>query len=144
MYSNTKKYKLFSLIMAILMFVTSAGFSLDIHYCKNELKSISLLGEAESCHDASKQKICPHHASMQKDRDCCENKTLNLKADIDKELDSKTFLLPITQELSHFIVAFVSIHLNLLPVVEKQVVTNHNSTRLIPRDIYILLETFLL
>ena len=42
--------------MAFLMFFTSIGFSMDIHYCQGHLKSISLLGKAKNCHDIQAMK----------------------------------------------------------------------------------------
>jgi len=144
MHTQTGKYKIFSLTMALLMFVTSVGFSLDMHYCNGELKSVSLFGEAKSCHDTSQ--TCPFHKEMEKDRDCCENKQLVFQADIDKDLESNASLLPVTisQELTQFIVVFTTAFLDFLPEDKQKIVSTNYSNPAIHRDIYVLLETFLL
>lgn len=144
MYSNPRKYKLFSLIMASLMFITSVGFSVDMHYCNGQLKSISLFGEAKSCHDTTMHKTCPYHKNMQKDKDCCENKTLVFQADIDKELENEFFVLSQNLELSCFIVAFTEIFLDNLPRIDKEIIPFDYTKPPAQRDIYVLLETFLL
>ena len=78
MIRKNRTYKLFSLLMAILLFCSSVGFSVDFHYCKGELKSFSLIGSAKTCHDINK--VCPRHStstpSLEKEKNCCTNKTL--------------------------------------------------------------------
>ena len=47
---NTKfSYRALAMFMAFLMFSSSIGFSMDIHYCGDELKSFSFFGDAEAC-----------------------------------------------------------------------------------------------
>ena len=73
-----RTYRPIALIMAFLMFFTSISFAVDVHYCKGELKSLSIFGKAKSCHEQKAVSTCPHHAKMQKkqeDSNCCDNKT---------------------------------------------------------------------
>jgi len=144
MNSKARKYKIFSLVMALLILITSVGFSLDIHYCNGQLKSVSFFGKAKSCHDNSVQKSCSHHKELQKDNDCCENRTFVFQSDLDKDLDSKVFTLPVTKELSSFIVAFTIVSLNLYPKFETNIIESYYSNPIIHRDIYVLFETFLI
>ncbi|MBK8503536.1 MAG: hypothetical protein IPL46_15785 [Saprospiraceae bacterium] len=76
--------------LSALMFLTSVGFSIDMHYCQGQLKSYSLMGKAKSCHSVDKAKVtCPHHQKMAAKpkgsdlakKDCCSNKTLHFQLD---------------------------------------------------------------
>jgi hypothetical protein len=72
----------------LLILASASILSLDAHFCQNKLKSISLLGQAKSCHDiAQKQNsTCSLHQSSchktaditAQKNDCCSNKTLVL------------------------------------------------------------------
>ena len=69
MNSFSSTYRLIALMMAFLMFFTSAGFTMDMHYCGGELKSVSFFGKAKTCHDMAGEnetpkKDCPHHKKM--------------------------------------------------------------------------------
>ena len=51
-------YRLTALFLAALMFITSVGFSMDVHYCQDEMRNVSLLGKASSCHEISDDHFC--------------------------------------------------------------------------------------
>jgi len=148
-------YRYVALIMAFLMFFTSSGLSIDRHYCQGHLKSFSFFGKAKSCYqlaDAESNLQCTANKNnkitekanscslMQKD--CCKNKLLQIISDQDKKIQSNQLL--ITQQLQTFVVAFVSVFLSS-PAYDT-VSANHISYKppLIPKDIHVLLETYLL
>ena len=137
-------HRIISLILALVMLCTSVGFSADVHYCKGELKSFSLIGEATSCHTV--RKSCPHHKMMKVDAeekmDCCENHKLEVD-DLDTD-----FTVAADVELTDlefkFIASFVYSFFNLAP---PQVVksTFLEKKALLPSmDIYVLLGRYLL
>ena len=68
------------------MLITSFGYSVDLHFCKDQLKSLSIIGEAKSCHE--KMTKCPRHTQFntQNDdgNDCCSNKTIQIE-DLDED-----------------------------------------------------------
>ena len=99
-------YRITSLILAILMFFTSVGFSADFHFCKGELQSFSFLGEAESCHTVKKS--CPNHVNMiitdSPKKDCCSNKTIEVDdLDIDFNVSPDVELTDIIVQLKKVI-----------------------------------------
>ena len=55
------KYRLLAFFMAALMFLTSAGFLVDFHYCQGELKSFNFFGKAPNCHEMAMSGSCAHH-----------------------------------------------------------------------------------
>lgn len=79
--------------MAFLMFFTSAGFSIDLHYCQKQIKGISLIGKAKSCHAV--QEKCPHHIQLSESNsateknNCCENETVQIQYDQDQKTPSE-------------------------------------------------------
>ena len=69
------------IILAVLLFISSAGFVVNKHYCQNELKSMALFHKAEPCHQDKATKSCPMHSSGEKEKkDCCDDKTEYVKA----------------------------------------------------------------
>lgn len=131
--------------MAFLMFFTSVGFSADVHFCKGEFKSFSFIGEASSCHTAKKS--CPHHANMvvedKSEKDCCSNQTFEVDdLDVDYNVSAEVELTDIQIQ---FVASFI--HSFFLPTPPSR---NTKSTfldtkdLLPPRDIYVLLERFLI
>lgn len=46
---RNKSHKIFSLLMATLIFTSSLGYQLDVHYCGGEFFDFSLLGVLETC-----------------------------------------------------------------------------------------------
>ena len=91
MHTN-RRYREVAILLAFLMFISSTGFSMNFHYCKGEMKSFSLIGEAADCHKA--QKVCPRHEKKAQDitkdeSNCCSNETViidKLDSDFNKYL----------------------------------------------------------
>ena len=99
MYRLRNTYRILALTMAFLMLFTSVGFSMDMHYCQGQLKSISLIGKAKNCHELQDvksdhckkaKKSCNHstdNISQKEAEGCCSNITV-----IVDELDEDFFI----------------------------------------------------
>lgn len=87
--------------MALLVLVSSTGFSIDLHYCQGKVKSFSFFGEAQSCHQpakvshcSKKRKACHAPISDQTQvedckKNCCTNQTLTIASNEEaKQLES--------------------------------------------------------
>ncbi len=101
-------------MLAFVVLFTSTGYMVDMHYCQNELKSVSFFGEAESCHSKEAMTECPNHKGMsmeQDDNNCCHNETILMESDND--LLSMDFA-DLTVPQIHFIVAYV--HCYVAPI----------------------------
>lgn len=55
-----------AMFMAFLMFSSSIGISMDMHFCGNELQSFSFFGEAEAC------EMTQPKQEKKSDKSCCE------------------------------------------------------------------------
>lgn len=130
--------------MASLMLVVSVSFKADVHYCKGEVKSISIFGKASSCHKAAIS--CPHHKEMLSDtqtEDCCSNKTFD-KEDLD--LDYNVSVISDFSDIQfEFFTSFVSVFLMRLnhPEVKASTFPDH-IVQLSQRDTYALLNRYLI
>ena len=147
-------YRLIALILAFLMFSTSVGFALDMHYCSGKLKSVNFFGKAKTCHEMTVEapmKNCPHHQKMVEqiqgcsieNKDCCENKTLRFQSDQDQQV--QTFDFVVNKQLQQFITAYVVIFFNNNFSIESDTPSfAHYKPPLILRDIPVLIQSFLL
>jgi hypothetical protein len=146
-------YRLFALLLAGLMLLSTLNLFIDAHYCKGELKSVALFGKAKSCHaparEKSKQKICPNHPPQQQEssfekRNCCQNKSFHIDADIDEQVQIQNVMPEWNQEqlilafVQTFFTTDVSLALHDAPVFERY------KPPLIARDIHVLFETYIL
>jgi len=135
-----------AIILALLMFCTSVGFSMDIHLCQGEFKSIAFFTEAEACHE--KMVACPMHGKMKvnlnnDDNDCCSNQTFELdELESDYSLSSPAHLTDLQQ---FFTTAFIkSFVCNEKEFKVKKNRIDQNPVPYISRDIYALNQAFLL
>lgn len=95
-------------------------------------------------------KNCPHHKKMKtekegcsEDKNCCSNKTLKFQSDQDQKIKTNDFV--ISKELKHFVVAYVTIFVAEDLVFEGEAANfAHYKPPLIPRDIPVLNQSFLL
>ena len=139
----SKKYRIFTMLMALLMAFSSVGYSVNLHYCQGSLKGFSLFGEAKSCHESRTQ--CPNHKQTMtsaQEKDCCSNKTLSVD-----NLDE----LSLYQDIPGLFKNNFYYVKNLFFAVESDISLPLTESRLILRPpplynshIYILYETFLL
>lgn len=84
------------LLIPVILF-SSLGFSVDVHFCKGEAKSINLFGEAEACDMGGIDENLPpchqkklkelkslientHHENGDLKSICCYNETFNFEA----------------------------------------------------------------
>lgn len=155
MNSFRSAYRLIALMMAFLMFFTSAGIAMDMHYCGGELKSVSFFGKAKTCHDIAGEnetpmKDCPHHKKMMaekkacsEDKDCCSNETLVLQSDQDQKVQTNNFV--VSKQLKQFVVAYVVVFLANDFDLQREVANFAlYKPPLIQRDIPVLNQSFLL
>lgn len=150
---NRTYQRIIALTLALLMLMTSVSFAVDMHYCKGELKSVSLFGKAKTCHEKAVEQdkpTCPHHQKMQQQsnddemdkNNCCENKTTIIQADDDRT--KSNLVTPTFQQLQQFAIAYVlAFHAKI--TTDKQSIQEFSyQSPIISRDIYVLSETFLL
>ncbi len=145
-------YRIIALMMAFLMFFTSVGFVMDMHFCQGKLKSVSFFGKAKTCHDMADNtmKNCPHHKKMtaekkdcSEDKNCCSSKTVQLQSDQDQKVQTNDFV--VNKQLKQFVIASVAVFFAADFDLQREATTfAHYKPPLIQRDIPVLNQTFLL
>ena len=86
-------FRILHITLAFLIFVSSAGFTLNSHFCQDTLQSVAIFLTPENCHERAAHcamnaaKSCcskkKNTCSESEDKDCCEDKSEFVKADID-------------------------------------------------------------
>ncbi len=79
--------------MAILIFSSSVGVALDIHYCKDEIKSLGFFHSAKDCYQLAGFETPEKHHDQKtnseaffKQKDCCSNESVLFQLDTDFSL----------------------------------------------------------
>jgi hypothetical protein len=119
-------HRISAMLMAILMFTSSVGFSMDMHFCGNEIKSFSFFGKAEPCEmmqpkvEKSEEKVKEHaccHSSEKKEvvklecgheemkGICCHNETMTMLSG--GELETPEVSIPEFQQALIAIIVFL-------------------------------------
>ena len=132
--------------MALLMLLSSTGFSMDVHYCQGQIKSIGLFTKAASCHKKqglpqchTTKKSCHKKQNNTKDN-CCHNQTLSIeKSDLDATPAQGTELTDVSLD---FAVAFVAAFVIPVDKTHIQPAFPFYIPPLPDRDILILYQTF--
>ena len=145
-------HRITCLIMAFLMFLTSTGLSIDMHFCGQHLRSINLFGKAKNCFElAAMQAHCKKHTGNDQStqpncemtkKDCCHNKTLSLKADLTANKTIGEFF--VSTQLQDFTLAFVAIFVQKLQTEFQPIHFIHYKPPLLFKDIPVLIQSFLL
>ena len=140
--------------MALLMLLSSTGFSMDVHYCQDQLKGISLFGKAKSCHEKQEappchqtKKSCHHQEDgiSKADKDnCCHNETVVIeKSDLDATPTQKAASQDVQLD---FVAAFMAVYVfnfNYSVRADYQPYAQYKPP-LPDRDIQVLYQTFLI
>lgn len=77
-------YRMMSFGLAVLVLFTSFDYSVEMHFCQDNLKSFSLFGHAEKCYKGEPaNQGCIHSSEQQQSqiskKPCCSDKTLHAK-----------------------------------------------------------------
>ena len=117
---KTFPYRVVALTMALLIFTTSIGFSIDMHFCQGNLKNVNLFGTAKSCfelesegvrsHCSKHQSSCHKKTKPEDHKDCCNNETIEIQLDSDY-IDAPAVTLN-TQQI-HFVASFIFTYFGL-------------------------------
>ena len=145
-------YRILAIFMAFLMFFSSTGFSMDIHYCQDELQTISLFGKAKSCfemNDVIQPSMNVEVCLMDKDftqvdrKKCCHNERLSIESLEFQELSKQK--IPIEISVVKFLTTFIYTYINLFSID-----TNHSNEYItyyppiLNPDIQVLFQSFLI
>jgi len=145
-------------MLTFLMLFSSIGFSMDVHFCGGKIETIGFYGKADECDMMKKAEMqkqshacCPStkkvksHCQKKSDsiskEDCCQNETFLLQSTDDGQTSN-------TLDLATTDLTFVSLFVfNQLFNFDSETEINnfnHYSPPLIPQDVTILHQVFLI
>lgn len=147
-------YRIVSIILASLIFFSSTGISMNLHYCQGHLRSISILPKSECCSTETKKEYCQKHVTQSVTVDtcssndggkkCCHNEKLQVKS-----LDQDLLLVKLSQrEFSFPQIAVATVEIIAFSEVsfDDLLITHFDQYKppLPKGDIQVLFQTFLL
>lgn len=128
--------------LSTMVFLTSSGLTVNLHYCAGKLAKVGLQKEHVNCMMDSKVTALNSNSTISKKNSCCQNQ--QVKASIDQKInDSKVkqesdFLSPFTFIQSYFTSLFSFGNSD-----EDQEETDHISIfPILKEGLYILLQQF--
>lgn len=71
--------KMFHILMAAALVVSTMGITINMHFCHDELIDLALYGPAQSCCDAGTHQTCPSEEGIHA-MDHCQDDSIRLEA----------------------------------------------------------------
>jgi len=135
-------YRIVAVAMALLIGMTSIGMTINMHFCGGSLRSVSLLQGSDSCCSAAKSCDNFKETTPSDDKKCCDNQLLQVQSDDDFIIDQVKVIsdIEVVSSLATNSQAFDHLNISLYNAADFQ----HYKPPLIPRDIPVLFESFLL
>lgn len=121
--------------------LSSTGFSMDVHYCKNKVKNVSFFSKAKTCNE-KQNKCTQNNAENIVKSKCCHSESLLIN-NSDLNEPANTTVTPQNVQLS-FIYAFVT---NFIVANTQEVnypLYKQYSPPLNDKDVQTLYQTFLI
>lgn len=155
MLKRIRKYKLVAVMMSVLMFTATIGFSIDMHFCQGNFKNLSFIGNANTCHDVAKKLPDDHCAKLQTTchkvdplssksvdtKGCCDNKTVSVQLE-DDYVASNFAVDKVNQD--YFLLAFILTQINAENNSVNSTPYRNYKPPLIEKDIPVFFQTFLI
>ncbi|MDL5514075.1 hypothetical protein QSE00_19835 [Arenibacter sp. M-2] len=132
-------HKISSFLMAIVVLFSTMSFTIDMHYCGDNLVETAIFHKAKGC-GMEMEKPSTDGCSI-KVKDCCSDEQLI----IDGQDELKISFDKLTFDQQVFVASFVYTYINLFEGLEKNVTSFRDYVPpLVIRQIYKLDETYLI
>ena len=133
-------HKMFSVVLALLVLISTLSFSIDQHYCGGTLIDTAIFKKAKTCGMEMQKSSTNEDSSIMKNN-CCKEEQLVVKGQDELKIsfDKLTF------EKHFFVASFVHSYLNLFKNFEENAKPfSEYPPPLIVKSIYKLDETYLI
>jgi len=145
-------HRITAVLLSLLMLLSSTGFSMDMHYCQDNLQGISFLGNTGSCLSKKSTSCCPkskktcHDNSNELDNidedNCCHNESIVINK---SDFDATSPQIATGQDIKiEFVDAFVTVYVfnNILKADSQKYIKY--KPPLPDRDVQVLYQVFLI
>lgn len=131
-------YRITSILLAVFIFISSLGYSLDVHYCGEEVFDFSLIGDISSCTESSNDPT----QSRFTNKSCCDLDHFQIDTEDEyreARADQVVSLFHFASTFSICTLSFIENSINEIEIIKRQLPEVP-----INRDIYVEIESFLL
>lgn len=131
-------YRITSILLAVFIFISSLGYSLDVHYCGDEVFDFSLIGDVSSCTESSND---PTQNTFT-NKSCCDLSHFQIDTEDEyREARADQVVAPFhyVSLFSIYTLSFIENSIKEVEILERQLPEIP-----IDRDIYVEIESFLL
>ncbi|MBE7688979.1 hypothetical protein G1L02_12060 [Tenacibaculum finnmarkense] len=132
-------HKIMSIVMTFVVLFSTMSFTVDMHYCGDELVDTAIFQKAKNC-GMEMQKLSSKDCSITK-KSCCSDKqvAVNGQDELKVSFDSLSF------EQQKFVVSFIYTYINLFEGLQQNTTSfSGYPPTLIVKNIYKLDETYLI
>lgn len=133
-------YKISSFLIALVVLLSTTSFTINEHFCGDELMDLSFFGSAKSCGMEVKETSKLPNCSIDKEG-CCTDEQISIQGQDQLQLSFEK----LTLEQQVFIASFLYTYINLFEGLDNKV-SSHEEYRppLVIRQIYKIDETYLI
>lgn len=133
--------KIVSVSLAFVVLFATSSFTVDMHFCCNQLEDVAVFGKAKPCEDKKQDDATPAKKCSFEQKDCCSNSSFIKKADDNLKKSQFNF----DTENFVFLQSFFYTYVNPFEGPELKLVPFINyDPPWIEKDILALHETFLI
>lgn len=133
-------HKISSFLMALVVLVSTTSFTINEHFCGDELMDLSFFSSAKSCGMEVNETFNLPNCNIDK-KGCCTDEYINVQGQDEVQLSFNE--LTLNQQV--FVASFVSFYINsLTEFKEKEITFNKYPPPLIVKNIYKLDEVYLI
>ena len=115
--------KILHTVIAALILVSSTGFTINMHYCHDQLIDIALNSPAHSCCESNTKSLC--HSGHEKDgfnkKNHCQNESIIVEPADDYEVSASSFSYEKVHFTPLFFMAALSSHQGIQEPVKHEV-----------------------
>ena len=127
--------------MAFVVLFSTMSFTIDMHYCGDNLVDYSFFKEAKSCGMEKAQLASSCENPEMKKKSCCSDEQMVLEGQDDLKNNFST----LTFEQQVFVASFIYSYINLFEgTASKEVPFVDYSPQFVKRDVQVLHQTFLI
>ncbi|AGA79378.1 HYC_CC_PP family protein [Echinicola vietnamensis] len=134
--------KILSFFLAVLILFSTSSFTVDMHFCCNQLVDIAVWNKAKTCTEKVQKKDSPlKQCTTLQEKDCCDNQTIVKEGDDTFKKANKISEIETLVFLNNFVYSYI----NLFEGLEKNTVPfKAYRPPLLSTDLVILNESFLI
>ncbi len=140
--------RIFAIFLALMVLVSSTGFTINIHYCQENIAGITFISQSNCCKNRLEKKSChsskstPLDEVVSPEKPCCHDESVIVEK---SDLDAISANIAISQDFNQASVdTYVLLNVFYQTFQSEVQRFNYYKSPLPDRDIQVLYQTFLI